>query len=111
MLMTMVTGVIVAAIGGFVPLRQIAELANAGTLVAFIAVAACMLILRRREPDRERVFRTPAAWIIGPLAIIGCIYLFWSLPVATMVYFLIWNIIGVIVYVLYARHSSVLNAA
>jgi APA family basic amino acid/polyamine antiporter len=108
-LMTVITGVIVAAIAGFVPLLRIAELANAGTLVAFIAVAVCMLILRRTEPQRPRIFRTPAAWVIGPLAIVGCLYLFWSLPLRTVGYFLIWNTLGVLVYLLYARKSSVLN--
>ncbi len=110
-LMTLVTGVIVAAIAAFIPLRQIAELANAGTLVAFIAVAVCMLILRHREPTRQRVFRTPVAWLTGPLAILGCLYLFSSLPVITMLYFLIWNALGVVVYLLYARHASVLSQA
>jgi APA family basic amino acid/polyamine antiporter len=107
--MTVVTGVIVAAIAGFVPLRRIAELANAGTLVAFIAVAVCMLILRRTEPQRQRIFRTPVAWLIGPLAILGCVYLFWSLPLKTIGYFLIWNTLGVIVYFAYARRNSVLK--
>ena len=109
-LMTVVTGIIVAAIAGFVPLRRIAELANAGTLVAFIAVAVCMLILRRTEPHRQRIFRTPAAWLIGPFAILGCLYLFWSLPLKTIGYFLIWNAVGVLVYFLYARTHSVLSS-
>jgi basic amino acid/polyamine antiporter, APA family len=110
-LMTVVTGIIVAVIAGFVELRRIAELANAGTLVAFMAVAVCMLILRRTDPQRPRVFRTPAAWLTGPLAIAGCLYLFWSLPLSTIRYFLIWNAVGVAVYLLYARHSSLLNPA
>jgi len=108
-LMTVITGVIVAAIAGFVPLRRIAELANAGTLVAFIAVSVCMLILRRTDPQRPRIFRTPAAWLTGPLAIAGCLYLFWSLPVSTIGYFLVWNMLGVAVYLVYARHGSVLS--
>jgi APA family basic amino acid/polyamine antiporter len=109
-LMTVLTGVIVAAIAGFVPLRRIAELANAGTLVAFIAVTSCMLVLRRTEPERQRIFRTPAAWVTGPLAIAGCGYLFVSLPLSTIGYFLLWNTLGVLAYVLYARHRSVLNS-
>jgi APA family basic amino acid/polyamine antiporter len=110
-LMTLVTGVIVAAIAGFIPLQQIVELANAGTLVAFIAVAVCMLILRRTAPQRPRVFRTPAAWLTGSLAILGCTYLLFSLPLVTIKRFLIWNAIGAVVYLIYSRHSSVLNAA
>jgi len=109
-LMTMVTGVIVALIAGFVPLRQIAELANAGTLIAFIAVAVCMMVLRVRAPQRPRVFTAPVWWITGPLAVLGCIYLFISLPLVTIQYCLIWNAVGLIVYFLYARRASALAA-
>jgi APA family basic amino acid/polyamine antiporter len=108
-LMTLITGVIVAVIAGLLPLKDIAELANAGTLCAFIAVATCMMVLRVREPTRPRVFKAPWPWIIGPLAVLGCAYLFWSLPVATMWRFLIWNAIGLLVYGLYARRRSLLN--
>jgi len=105
-LMTLLTGVIVAAIAGFLPLKDIAELANAGTLCAFIAVAICMMVLRVREPQRPRIFRAPLPWLIGPLAVVGCAYLFWSLPQATVRRFLIWNLIGLTIYLLYARRGS-----
>ena len=107
--MTLVTGVIVAVIAGFLPLKEIAELANAGTLCAFIAVAICMMVLRVREPTRARIFKAPLPWVIGPLAVFGCAYLFWNLPLATQRRFLIWNLIGLAVYWLYARHRAVLN--
>jgi len=110
-LMTMITGVIVAIIGGLLPLNEIAALANAGTLCAFIAVAVCMLVLRVREPDHPRVFKAPLPWLIGSVAIVGCIYLFVSLPLATTVRFFIWNLIGLAVYFLYARHRSELRTA
>jgi APA family basic amino acid/polyamine antiporter len=106
--MTFVTAIVVSALAGFLPLQQIAELANAGTLCAFVAVAVCMLIMRRRARELPRAFRTPLANITGPLAIVGCIYLFFSLLRITQVAFVIWNVIGVIVYVLYARHASAL---
>lgn len=105
---TLFTAVLVAALAGVARLDEIAALANAGTLVAFIAVAVCMLVLRRRDPERPRVFRTPAAWVVGPLAIFGCLYLFWSLPHKTQLWFLAWNVVGVIVYVLYSRRTSLL---
>jgi len=54
------------------------------------------------------VFRTPMAWVVGPLAIFGCLYLFWSLPHTTQKWFLVWNVVGVIVYVLYSRRASLL---
>lgn len=110
-LMTMITGVIVATIAGFLPLKEIAELANAGTLLAFIAVAVCMMALRVKAPTFPRTFTAPLPWVIGPLAIVGCAYLFWSLPTATTVRFLIWNVIGLAVYLLYARSRSRLAVA
>lgn len=103
---TLFTAVIVAVIAGIFPLDEIAALANAGTLAAFVAVCAAMLVMRRREPDRPRRFRTPLPWLIGPLGIAGCAYLFWSLPARTQVYFLIWNVIGVGVYLLYASRNA-----
>jgi APA family basic amino acid/polyamine antiporter len=48
-------------------------------------------------------------WLVGPVAIAGCIYLFFSLPASTQVNFVIWNVIGVAVYLLYSRRSSLLN--
>ena len=105
---TVFTAVLVAALAGVARLDEIAALANAGTLVAFIAVAVCLLVLRRRDPQRPRVFRTPMAWLVGPLAIFGCLYLFWSLPHRTQLWFLAWNAVGVVVYVLYSRRTSLL---
>jgi APA family basic amino acid/polyamine antiporter len=107
-LMTLVTGVIVAAIAAFLPLQQIVELANAGTLIAFIAVAICMLALRTQAPSQPRLFRAPWPWLIGPLAIVGCIYLFTSLPLVTVKLFFLWMALGLIVYFLYARSRSAL---
>jgi basic amino acid/polyamine antiporter, APA family len=108
-LMTMVTAVVVAAIAAFLPLRDIASLANAGTLVAFIAVAVCMLVLMRRNPARPRIFGPGATWVIAVVAILGCIYLFTSLQTKTIVYFFIWSAAGVVAYFLYARHKSLLG--
>ena len=105
-LVTLLTGVVVAVIAGLLSLKDIAALANAGTLCAFIAVAACMLVMRRREPGRERPFRAPAAWLVGPLAIVGCLYLFTSLEFATIWRFFAWNALGLLVYALYARRRS-----
>jgi APA family basic amino acid/polyamine antiporter len=110
-LMTAITGLISAAIAGVLPLKQIAELANAGTLAAFVAVAVCMMILRRREPTRPRPFRAPLWWAVGPLAVAGCLYLFANLPRLTQVWFLAWNLVGIVVYLAYGRRRSRLAAA
>jgi APA family basic amino acid/polyamine antiporter len=100
---TVLTAILVAAIAGLAPLDEIASLANAGTLCAFIAVAACVLVSRHRHPDARRPFRTPVAWVIAPLAILGCLYLFISLSGRTQAFFFAWNAAGLVVYFLYAR--------
>ena len=103
---TLFTGAVVGTIALFFPLDEIVALANAGTLVAFSAVAVCMLIMRRRAPDAPRGFRTPLAWVVGPIAIAGCLYLLASLPQKTQVWFLIWNLAGVGLYLAYGRRHS-----
>lgn len=105
---TLLTGVIAAAIAGFMPLKDIAELANAGTLAAFVAVALSVIFLRLREPERPRRFHTPLWQVVAPAAILGCLYLFWSLPAATQIRFLIWNAVGLVVYLAYGRLRSAL---
>lgn len=97
-LITAFTAVIVGVLAGLIPLNEIAALANAGTLAAFIAVAVCVLVMRQREPLRPRVFRTPAVWVIAPIAILGCLYLVWSLPTQTQLFFISWNAIGLVAY-------------
>jgi APA family basic amino acid/polyamine antiporter len=104
--MTFVTAVVVSLLAALFPLRTIVELANAGTLAAFIAVACCVMALRVREPARPRVFRVPLVWLVGPVAVLGCLYLFFSLAGFTQRYFLVWNLIGLAVYFLYAVHNS-----
>jgi basic amino acid/polyamine antiporter, APA family len=105
-LITAITGVFVAAVAGFFRLDEIAELANAGTLLAFIAVAACMMILRRRSPELPRVFRCPLPMLVGSAAIVGCFYLIVSLPNSTLWRFALWNLLGITVYLAYGRLRS-----
>ncbi|HET9445495.1 MAG TPA: amino acid permease [Steroidobacteraceae bacterium] len=109
-LMTFITSIIVALIAAFVPLQNIAAVANAGTLIAFIAVAVCMMVMRKTHPDHPRLFGASATWIIGVVAVIGCIYLFSSLQTRTMVSVLIWNVVGLAIYLLWARRKSLLQA-
>lgn len=103
---TILTGVCAATMAGFLPLKFIAEVANAGTLAAFIATAVAMLILRRERPELARPFRTPLWWAVGPLAVFGCVYLFSSLAGITQLMFVVWNVIGLGVYLAYGRRMS-----
>jgi len=108
---TIATGVIAAAFAGLVPLDEIASLANAGTLSAFIAVCLAVMILRRRSPDLPRPFVTPAVWVVAPLTIVGCVWLFSSLQTKTMLFFLGANVLGAVFYLLYGRSKSRLAVA
>ncbi|MBV8979221.1 MAG: amino acid permease [Alphaproteobacteria bacterium] len=110
-LMTALTGLVVMAMAATMDLGQIVQLANVGTLCAFIAVAASMLALRVRDPNRPRVFRTPLAWLVGPFCILGCLYLVAGLPRFTQWWFLEWNAIGLAVYFLYGMRASKLARA
>ncbi|MBV8688417.1 MAG: amino acid permease [Alphaproteobacteria bacterium] len=103
---TIFTALVVAVLAGLIPLADLAALANAGTLTAFIAVCACMLVMRRRAPDATRRFATPLAWVVGPFGILGCLYLFYSLPSRTEIYFFCAHIVGLVLYFAYGASRS-----
>ncbi len=105
-LITLLTGLSIAAVAGFFRLDEIAELANAGTLIAFISVGVCLMVLRRTAPDRPRLFRCPAAYVVGTVTVLGCLYLLASLPVSTLARFVIWNAAGLALYFAYGRRNS-----
>jgi APA family basic amino acid/polyamine antiporter len=69
-------------------------------------VAAGVMLLRRTDPGRNRPFRTPLIWIVGPLAMAGCVLLFFSLGWYTIKLFLIWAVVGLVIYFAYARRKS-----
>jgi APA family basic amino acid/polyamine antiporter len=103
---TMITGVVVAVIAGFVDLTTLADLVNIGTLFAFILVSIGVVILRRTRPDLPRAFRTPLAPVVATLATIMCLYLMLNLKGETWVRFLVWMVIGFVVYFAYGRRHS-----
>jgi APA family basic amino acid/polyamine antiporter len=103
---TVFTAIVTSIFAGLIPLAKIAALANAGTLAAFVAVCSAMLVLRNREPEAERKFRTPLAWIIGPIGILGCLYLFVSLPTRTQLFFLSAQVIGLVLYAIYGSRAA-----
>lgn len=111
-IITMITGTAVALFAGMFPVRMLADISNSGTLFAFAMVAAAVLILRRTEPNRARGYRVPAAWLICPLAILGCLFLFLNLSGHTELLFLGWTALGLVVYFLYGfRHSQLASRA
>jgi APA family basic amino acid/polyamine antiporter len=107
---TILTGGVVAVISTFVPLSELAELVNIGTLFAFVLVAIGVLVLRRTRPDLERAFRCPGVPVVPVLAVLACVYLMLNLPGATWLRFFIWMVIGFVVYFAYgARHSRLVT--
>jgi len=105
---TIFTAIVCSVLAGLLTLGEIASLANAGTLAAFIAVALSVIVLRVHDPDRPRPFMTPVAWLIAPLAIGGCLYLFDSLNEGTKLRFVIWMLIGIPIYLLWGARKSAL---
>jgi basic amino acid/polyamine antiporter, APA family len=103
---TMLTGVFVALFAAFFPVGLLADISNSGTLFAFAAVSIAVLILRRTDPGRHRPFRTPLIMITAPVAIAGCVYLFFSLSLETILLFFGWALVGLVVYFLYSRNRS-----
>jgi APA family basic amino acid/polyamine antiporter len=105
-LSTMLVGGAVSAVAALVPLRELVELVNIGTLFAFVIVSAGVIVLRRAEPERPRPFRCPGVPWVPIASIAACAYLMLSLPAATWWRFAIWLAVGLAIYFLYGRRRS-----
>jgi APA family basic amino acid/polyamine antiporter len=97
------TGVIIAAIAGFAPMGQAAELVNIGTLAAFTLVCVGVIVMRRSRPKMPRPFKLPWNPVIPALGIILCVYLMTQLPAVTWRRFIIWTAFGLVVFAVYGR--------
>jgi APA family basic amino acid/polyamine antiporter len=106
---TLITGAVVALLAGFVPLDTLAELVNIGTLFAFVLVSLAVIILRRTRPDLPRSFRVPWVPFLPILSALACLYLMLNLPGETWVRFVVWMVLGVVIYFVYGRRHSRFN--
>ncbi|MGI4817321.1 amino acid permease [Brevundimonas sp.] len=103
---TVFTAVVVAFLAGVMRLDELASLANAGTLTAFAAVGLSLIVLRIREPNRERKFKAPLWPLVGGFTIVGCLFFMTSLKASTQLWFLAWNVVGLVVYFVWSSRNS-----
>ena len=104
---TWVAGFVVGIPAGLLDIGTLADLSNIGTLFAFALVAAGVLILRYREPERSRSFRVPGGPVVPILTILTCLLLMAGLPITNWIRFFSWLVIGLFVYHFYGhRHST-----
>lgn len=107
---TIVVGLFVAVLAGTIDIGVAAELTNIGTLFAFVLVAIGIWILRMKQPDSPRKFRTPAFKIVCSLCVLICLGLMIALPYVTWIRFAMWMVLGVVVYFIFGLKHSKLNA-
>ncbi len=117
---TMILGVFTALVAGFLPIGEVAELVNIGTLAAFIVICGSVLLLRIRQPHLKRDFRTPALWLVAPAGMLFSLFLIvgwpWfrdgqfvligGLPMVTIWRFIIWMGLGLVIYFAYGMWHS-----
>ena len=108
---TILTGVVVGVTAMFTTISEMVDLTNIGTLFAFILVCAGIIILRIKDPDRERGFRTPWVPLVPVLGIVSCFYLMFGLPWITWLRFGIWLIVGLVIYFFYGYRKSKLRTS
>ena len=107
---TIFTGVFVAFLAAVVPLEELAELVNIGTLFAFVLVSIGVAILRRTRPDLPRTFRVPLMPVLPIVSALACFWLMLNLPGDTWARFIGWMVLGIVIYFGYGRRRSRLAA-
>ncbi|MFC4801551.1 amino acid permease [Neobacillus sp. GCM10023253] len=106
---TLIIGSVTAVVSGLTPINEVAELVNIGTLSAFILICASIMVLRVKQPNLERRFKTPFVPFVPIIGIGFSVYLIISLPSITWIRFVIWMLVGFVVYLLYGKRKSNLS--
>jgi APA family basic amino acid/polyamine antiporter len=105
-LTSIITGVVVAIFAAILPIRDAASLVSIGTLLAFVIVSIGIVVLRVREPNLPRAFRTPAYYIVAPLGAAFALYLMVHLSTTTWIRLGVWFVIGIVFYAAYGYSHS-----
>ncbi len=105
---TILTGLFVAAMAGFIPLSILAEMTSIGTLFAFVIVCGAVMVMRKTNPNANRPFRAPLVPLVPILGILTCLLLMFSLPAENWYRLIIWLVIGFNIYFGYGRYRSVM---
>ena len=105
---TILTGLFVASMAGFIPLSILAEMTSIGTLFAFVIVCGAVIVMRRTNPDANRPFRAPLVPLVPILGIATCLLLMFSLPAENWYRLIIWLGVGLVIYFAYGRRHSVM---
>jgi APA family basic amino acid/polyamine antiporter len=108
---TILVGFIVSIVSALTPIDKVSEMCSMGTLLAFAMVCLAVLILRVKQPDLERPYKTPFIYFVAPMGVAFNIFLMSQVRENTWYAFLIWGTLGVIIYFLYSRKHSNLNKA
>jgi APA family basic amino acid/polyamine antiporter len=106
---TWIVGAGVGALAAFVPLQYLADLTSMGTLVAFVAVAAAVVVLRRIAPDAPRPYKVPLYPVVPIVSAASCLYLAWLLPGITWALFGGWLVLAAVLYLVFGRRHSALR--
>ncbi len=106
---TILTGIVAAIIAGLLPIKILGELVSIGTLLAFVIVCCSIMVLRKKNPDTHRPFRTPWVPFVPIAGIVICMAQMLALPFDTWLRLIIWMGIGLVIYFAYSRTHSKLN--
>ena len=104
-------GAFISLFAGFVPISVVGEMTSIGTLLAFVMVCLGILIMRKKEPDAPRGFRTPWVPVVPILGILTCVLMMVSLPLDTWLRLFGWLAIGLAIYYGYGKKHSKLRQA
>jgi APA family basic amino acid/polyamine antiporter len=106
---TWIAGVVVGFPAGLWDIDTFAELSNIGTLFAFVVVSAGVIVLRKKQPERPRSFKVPFVPLVPILSIACCLLLMMGLPLVTWIRFVVWLMIGLLIYMVFGQKHSTLS--